>query len=80
MRSTIVIAPIRKMRVSQVLPRWSSSSCPMFACGSIRAYTDHISPNMNRAVAALSIFILCSRAMHAYPSTKIITNNGIMGL
>ena len=71
-RSTIVIAPMRKTSVSQVLPKCSMSLTPVSVSPDVKPYIDQIKANMNKAVADLSIFILCSRTIHKYPKAKRI--------
>ena len=64
--STMVMAPIRKKRISLVSP-----SCSISASLPSRLNTVHSAPHISRAIAALSMRSLCSSAMQRYPSTKI---------
>ena len=68
---TMVMAPIRNTSISQVSPRCSTSS--LFIFGSIpkRLNIVQIVPHMSSAMAALSILILCSKAISMYPTIKI---------
>ncbi len=61
---TIVIAPIRNINVWHVSPRCDISSDDTSALPD-SARTDHTAADINSATAALSIFNLLSKAMHA---------------
>ena len=63
MSSTIVMAPIRKIRISHVSPRWSISSCAMLVSWPQMLKIVQMAPHISRAMAALLIFTLCSSAM-----------------
>ena len=69
--STMVMAPIRKKRISLVSPSCSISCVPIWASLPSRLNTVHNAPHISRAIAALSMRNLCSSAMQRYPNTKI---------